>query len=102
MTGTVKYKPVECAFYTGSVYHLVNTVNKGVLQGSKRRRKCSIESKEAVSCLPEPEEILMASVDKECPRCGLTQAEGFDVGIENDAVFGVRCGHEHGGCGFSF
>jgi len=51
-----------------------------------------------------PAMITQAKMDKCCPVCGKTRADGFDLGIdpETNEIFGARCGTENGGCGFSF
>ncbi len=50
----------------------------------------------------EPAVITQVTMDKECPCCGLSRADGFDMGVERGRVFGARCPREDGGCGWSF
>lgn len=50
----------------------------------------------------EPAEIVAACMDRACPRCGMTQANGFDMGIDDGYCWGARCPTEIGGCGWSF
>jgi len=104
MTNYVKYKPVECGTYTGSIYHALSTrpVNTSVLQGQKRRRRPTghlngAEWASMESLIPSPEEMAIVKLDKCCPRCESNQSNGLDIGIEDGEVFGCRCT-----CGFSF
>lgn len=43
-------------------------------------------------------------MDFECPNCGRSRKDGFDIGVDSDTgeIFGARCGNENGGCGWSF
>ncbi len=50
----------------------------------------------------EPAIITQVVMDRCCPCCGLSRADGFDLGVERGRVFGARCPREGGGCGWSF
>ena len=45
-----------------------------------------------------PAKIAQCSDDKQCPHCGSTKEDGFDLGSDWGVVFGARCGN----CNFSF
>ncbi len=83
MVATRKYKLIEGpdAVRHKTVFHTIPTAG-------------DLEAQEMI----QPGTIAEAKIDKRCPRCELTEAEGFDLGIENGEVFGALCP----GCGWSF
>ena len=50
----------------------------------------------------EPAILTQVKFDKCCPLCGLSRADGFDMGIHRGRLFGARCPRDEGGCGWSF
>jgi hypothetical protein len=88
----------------GAAWHKGYVVNGDYKQGSLAQRvPTAADHINQRVCWGEPAKICEAKFDKCCPHCGKTQADGFDLGMDdNGNVFGARCGVEHGGCGFSF
>ncbi len=87
---TQKYKPIEGdneSPYLQSPFHTILTGDDGTNQRIS---------------WGEPAVRTQVKMDKECPQCGLSRADGFDMGVERGRVFGARCPREDGGCGWSF
>ncbi len=87
MVAIRKYKVVDGPDGHRGVYHSIPTadddINQRITWG-------------------EPAVLTQVQFDKCCPLCGLSRADGFDLGLERGRVFGARCPREDGGCGWSF